>query len=771
MHKMKKPLLIFPMLFFFLNTSHAQTALYEWSDHLPYSSGKEIAISENKVFCLTNGGLFSYKQNSNAIERLSKITGLSDINFSTIHYCEKLSTLLIGYKDGNIDVIIDNNIYNIQDVERKQIIGSKSINKATFYNNLSYLSCGFGIIVLDTKKREIRETYFIGEGGTHVVVNDIAFDNEYIYAATKNGIYVADINDPNLIDFNEWNKIQYIPDYSTNVTEIEFFNNRIYALQQPEAETLNNKIIVLENNNYRELSQISDDVYSIRNSDDQLLISSSRQVAFLNTNGTIIKTIDNNTYDDPYPRDALVDDAGTMWVADYYQGLVKIEGSNVFTYLPDGPSRIEVWDIEIEDNTVWVTGGGPNNMWGEIGAYQYVDQKWNNVNFRVMPELQWTVYNFSIVEFDPWDPSHVFFGSHASGLVEFNNGQLTKVYNESNSVLDNIGDYTSHYIRVTGLDFDKNNNLWISTTMADNPVYVKPYGKEIISIGFDYPGLNSSERIGDIIVTQNDNKWLIMKRSGLFVFDHKAGGGDFNEQFVSVKNSDGELISSIINAVAEDLEGNIWVGTDNGPAVFYNPERVFEETIYANQVLIPRNDGTGLADPLLETENITCITIDGANRKWFGTTNSGAFLISEDGTKELRNFNVDNSPIFSNNIIDIDINQETGEVYLGTDLGLISFREAATKASNEFGDVYVYPNPVRETYEGDIVITGLIEETIVKITDITGNLVFETTSLGGQAVWNGKNFDDRRVKTGVYLVFLSNKDGSKTHITKLLFIN
>jgi len=228
-----------------------------------------------------------------------------------------------------------------------------------------------------------------------------------------------------------------------------------------------------------------------------------------------------------------------------------------------------------------------------------------------------------------------------------------------------------------------------------------------------------------------------------------------------------------VYSVAEDNDGNIWVGTIAGPIVYYGAYGIIDEEddIIGTQILIPRNDGTGLGDPLLKSEKINCIVIDGANRKWFATEKSGAFLMSEDGKTEIYKFNSENSPLFSNNVRSIAINDDNGEIFFGTDKGILSFKGQATKGGEDYHDVYVYPNPVRENYRGDITVTGLVANVNVKITDVSGNLVFETTALGGQAIWDGKNFSGKRVNTGVYLVFCSNEDGTKTHVTKLLFIH
>jgi hypothetical protein len=225
-----------------------------------------------------------------------------------------------------------------------------------------------------------------------------------------------------------------------------------------------------------------------------------------------------------------------------------------------------------------------------------------------------------------------------------------------------------------------------------------------------------------------------------------------------------------VYSIAEDKEGAIWIGTSKGVALYSNPSRIWDsETMYATQPSLDLNDG--VYHPLLATETVTAIAVDGANRKWFGTKESGVFLISENGEKEVLHFTEDNSPLLSDEINAIAINQKSGEVFFGTDKGLVSYQGDAISGKSTYDNVYVYPNPVRETYDGPITVTGLIENSDIKITDISGNLVFKTTSLGGQAVWDGTNLNGNRVKTGVYLVFCNDEFGEETHITKLLFIN
>jgi hypothetical protein len=215
----------------------------------------------------------------------------------------------------------------------------------------------------------------------------------------------------------------------------------------------------------------------------------------------------------------------------------------------------------------------------------------------------------------------------------------------------------------------------------------------------------------------------------------------------------------------------VWVGTDQGPLLFHNPLKAFDADFTCSRVKIPRNDGTSLADYLLVNEKVKAIVVDGANRKWIGTESSGVYLMSENGQETIKHFTVSNSPLLSNDILSIAINPISGEVFFGTGNGIVSYQSDASEGGNTFGDVYAYPNPVREGYTGVITITGLVQNSQVKITDLNGNLVCETVSNGSIATWDAKDIHGRKVSTGIYLAVCVNADGTQSSITKILIIN
>ncbi|MBN2348239.1 MAG: T9SS type A sorting domain-containing protein [Bacteroidales bacterium] len=748
-----------------LTTALSQIPNGQWRDHLPYSSAIHVAEVENKIFCSTTGGLLSYDTRDGSTEKYTKIEGLSDVEISTIEYSKEYKTFIVAYENGNIDLIRNDSIINIPDIKLKLMSADKRINNILIVDNIAYLACGFGIVSLNLVKAEIHDTYLFGEFGSQINTFNIAFDGIYIYAATEKGIYMANINSPNLVDYYYWQKLSFLPEPGASYKSVTFFNSKLYTLYKNPATQFDD-IIIIEDETWHNWEFDNDSVYkSISVFNNILSVCSKNETSFYNTNEELIGNLWSWN-----PQHAILDNNNVMWIADQVDGFVKNPvGGNLNKIFLDGPKYKDVGHIVSIDKDIWVAAGKESNKYQGLGAFSFKNGKWKNYDYKSYPELS-KVYNISKIAIDPTNKNHVMGGSFGYGLVEFIDDQLVEIYDETNSILRNIEGYTSGYIRVTGLDFDQSGNLYFVTSEVTNPAYVLKSDHELVNFSFQSNEFGSNTRIGELIVTSWGHKWMLLSRKGIFIFDdHESDTPE--ERMVLITDEEGKIIDQVFS-ITEDLTGNIWIGTNKGPVVYYNPQYIFNgEELTGYQIKIPRNDGSGLADILLENEQILDIVVDGANRKWIATANSGVFLMSEDGREQIYHFNEENSPIFSDHIVSIGINHKTGEVFIGTEKGLISFMGQATAGADDFENVYVYPNPVRENYEGDITITGLVSDVNVKITDISGNLVYETTALGGQAIWNGKNFKGNRVNTGIYLVFCTNEDGSKTFVTKLLFIH
>ncbi len=762
---MKKHIII--ILILFVKISFSQIGIGEWKTHLPYSNGKHITLAKDKFYCNTENGLFVYNTNDNSTEILSKEKGLSDVTISTVFYAKQKDALIIGYQNGNIDIIKGQTIINISDIKRKQIYGSKSINNIIFYNNNYYLATGFGVVNLDIDKYEIKDTYLIGANSSQKQVFDIIIYNNRFYTATEDGIYTADVNSSNLAFYENWTRDLSIPNPYLRFKNFTIFKDKLYVTQDDEID----KLYYLDNSVWTEYKiDGANNYYSINSDEENLYLCWNHKLTIVNTSGdtTFIGTYKFSwgyiytgiNYAFKYNN--------TLYIADANFGIVKLIGENASAIKPNGPYSVSFWKIDIVNGKMWATVGGVNAAWNnltnEAHVMSYTNNWWDNIKL----EGKRAVDPMDII-IDRNDNKRIFVSSWNGGIFEIYDGKQINQYLQDNSSLENCVS-TWDAVRVGGLAMDEDGNLWTSGMAVNNQFNVRTTDGKWH--GLPYSNITQESMIRSLIVTKDKYKWVILHRAGIFIFDDKGtyeNTDDDDYKKINILDENGDIVSNEVYCIAEDKDGAIWVGTAKGVVTYFYPSDVFtNETFKGQRVIIEQN---GVSQYLLETEEISTMAIDGANRKWFGTRTSGVYLISEDGTEELQHFTVDNSPLLSNEISTISINDKNGEVYFGTSKGLISYKGTATEGNESFTDVYAYPNPVPPDFNGLIAINGLVENADVKITDISGNLVFETKAEGGQATWNGKNFNGEKVHTGVYLAFCSNDDGTKTFITKILFIN
>lgn len=778
-----KILLTFLLSFVAILSGFSQPAIGEWTDYQSYAHATNVVDAGDKIYCVTEGGLFSYNKSDNSIQKMSGINGLSDVGAQRLAYSKENNVLLIAYQNANIDLLIGTQVYNLSDIKRKQIAGDKIINNVLFSGNLAYLSCGFGIVVINLDRKEIKDTYFIGQEGAYLNVLDMATDGTFLYAATSNGIFKASVSEPNLQNYNNWIRQTNIPHSENKFSKIEAFNGKIIANYSPDTdEWALDEMYLLDGDIWTrflpEISYVSD----ISSNGNYIIFTGREEVRVYNENFELVKVVpkflfEGNSEDSLLGGGAVLDDQNVLWIADQNNGLVKV-GTQTEKIVPEGPLDNKVFSLTTNGNDLWVASGGWDSAWGNLGVKPQFqlnrEGRWSVFNNKVFPVLN----NFSdivCIAVDPKNPDHVFAGSWGGGVLEFRDGQFVNRYDNFNSSLQTQlpGDPTAPYVRIGGMDFDSKGNLWVTNTGVSNVLSVFQTDGKWES--FNLSGIANQYSIGKVVVTQNDDKWVMIPRGkGHELYALNSTNDVSKEQkviaYFSNRIEEVRTPMTDIYSLAEDQNGELWVGTSTGVAVFSNPQAIWEGSpMLATRPGLNLNDE--LFHALLEKETITAIAIDGANRKWFGTKNSGVFLISENGDTEIEHFNTENSPLPRNDISDIAINNNTGEVFIGTSAGLISYMGQATEPNDEFTDVYVYPNPVREIYDGPIVVKGLVDETDVKITDISGNLVYKTTSLGGQAIWDGKNLNGNRCKTGVYLVFMNDPTGDKTKVTKLLFIH
>jgi hypothetical protein len=755
----------------------AQLGMGKWQTHLAYNLVTQIAQSDNKIFAVSEGALFSIDKEDLDKEFYSKLNGLNDAGISRIEYDNSNKQLLIVYDNGNIDLMTTGGILNIPDLYMKQMSASKIVNQIKFYGDKAYLACDFGIMVLNMQKREVADTYYIGPNGSEVKIINTVIEKGILYAISENTIFKADANNPNLVNYQLWETETNLPG-TGELKALAAYANKIIILQGDKLysrgdDNIWTPIYTDLNINYFNISD--NKLYLTHNASELYLGNESFEK-------TLIQGI-GNVHDSEYDSKTK-----TSWFAAGVFGIVSQRNTDnsepeINSYTPKGPAINTPWKMSFGGDKLFVV---PGSRWSSQGLKEgivmmYELGEWTNIRSEeIFAVTGKPSRDFMSVAVDATDNKHFFVTSYGTGLYEFMDNKFYKRHIPSNSTLESVIEAKpDDYTRLDGQAFDSKGNLFLINTNVGSAI--KILDKDGVWNQLRFADA-TKPTMGDLLISnQNENqKWIASVRSkpGIFVYDDNGtiiDQDDDRSKFMSTfidSDKEGLYINpTYVYCLAQDKNGVIWAGTEQGPLLFYNLSKVFDENYTCTRVKIPRNDGTDRADYLLESDKVKAIAIDGANRKWIGTESSGLYLMSENGQETIQHFTSTNSPILSNDIISLAINPISGEVFIGTSAGLVSYQSDAVDAGSEFNNVHAYPNPVRENYNGIITITGLVADTQVKITDIHGNLICQTQSNGGIATWDAKDVHGRKVNTGIYLVICANSDGTQSTITKIMVIN
>ena len=459
---------------------------------------------------------------------------------------------------------------------------------------------------------------------------------------------------------------------------------------------------------------------------------------------------------------------------DKYIDLVK-------TLRPDGPKYNTFGFMRFANEQLYTSGGGTTST-DVNGCIQVLkDREWFIFQDDIEQYTGIRYLNITCLDYDPNDITHIFAGSR-SGLYEFKNGNFVKHYNNINSPIEPFNGKSKNYQLVTGVKYDKQNNLWLLNSQAptasliqfSDGKFTKFNHSEIMKLN-DGEFINKSNgNLSNIIIDSQETIWFVNNNHYLPAIYHYNMDNDQIIAYESFVNQDGTRLNvqDGIRCVAEDLDNNIWIGSNSGPFMLERTEINNNGTTFT-QVKVPRNDGTNYADYLLSGIDINCIAIDAGNRKWFGTNNNGVYLISADNMTQLQHFTAANSKLLSNTVLSLAINPTTGEVFFGTDKGLCSYVSDATQTNTEMttDNVWAYPNPVEPGYNGPITITGLSMSADVKILTANGAIINEGHSNGGTYVWDGCDKKGRRVASGIYMVATATNKGEKGTVCKIAIIN
>jgi hypothetical protein len=750
-----------------------ERALGTWKVFMPYGNSLGVCDAGDKIYSTGLQTIFSYEKSTGVIQVYDKATGLNDVGIKAINYDPSTKFLVIAYNNSNVDIIYNGtDIYNISDIKAENVSGSVGINGISFYNGSCYLSTDAGISVISLAKKEISNTYIIGSTGSQVKVFATSTDGNYIYAATAEGVKRASLSTANLLDFNSWYLFNVSDSMPTQrASLVTAYNNKIYAVISSNGT---DTLYEYSSNSWRKIYADSAEIFSSMKVVNGTLYFSiwdnnngtSGKLGKIDASGNLALT---QSQGHARPLDWF-EDNGVNWEADLYNGLFKNVQGNLTSIAPDGPFSNRVYKLDVKDGILYVAPGGVDDSWAFTynmdGFFVYDGVKWDNYTIYNHPELnQW----FDVISVTSVPAmGKTYFGSFYGGLIEYNNANKTFTqHDQYNDPFWQPAFGDEGRTKVSASTLDANGNVWFSNAGAAKPVkIIKPDGSRK---DFEIPIAFSL--IKRITVDRNGQLWMPIRGSGggMIVWSYNGTLDDESDdktRLLTTGAGNGGLPDANVYCAAEDNDGNIWVGTNQGIAVYYCAGSVFTGCD-ADLIKVERDGYIGY---LFSTESIRIIVVDAANRKWIGTTN-GLWLISADGKTELLKFTIDNSPLPTNQITDIAINDKTGEVFIGTTGGLVSYKGDAIADCSDCNEALVYPNPVKPDYTGPIAIKGLVENAYVKITDVTGTLVYQGRANGTQMIWDGKGYNGSRAKSGVYMVFSSTDLGKEKRIAKILLTN
>ena len=756
------------------------SAIGQWQDHLSYYATHAVFSTGSSVLAASESSLFYVNKYDKSSKRFSKVNGLSDAGVKVTAYDPETKSTIITYDNSNIDIVQNDKVYNISDIKVRSIEGSKSINNICFNSGKAYLSCGFGIVVLDLMRREIYDTYYIGTNSAKVAVNAVAINDTAIFAATAGGLLYAPKNSNALASSQTWQRMSDIAntgkgDYNINFL-LQISPSELLVGTASESST-NSTIYIFDGTNWR---TAFDDQYvrNLRLEDDVLTLVAYRSVNFYHSNDVSSGHEFFHLSDEWNPLhnahldvcDAIID-GEDIWLAHEYEGLLCYEnykqGSlTVKKYFPDGPMSNDVFSITAsEDGKIYVAPGGKTiqNAPRGIKANVYIFDGYYWQALDETPALD-TLKDVLNVAIDPRDPKHLMLSSWWNGVIEVRNGKIINVYTQENT--NNTIIPHPYCYRIAKVEYDESANLLIANSMVQDGfcylTYDNTWGK------FEtYSAIGLNEIMGMELDKFYHYKFLWTANNKILVLDNNG-----NKVLLDPNNGSYDKTTKV-NCITQDMDGEMWIGTDKGIKVAYNIADIFETSdgltskTECQNIIYQEN---GIAQYLLNFENITCIMIDGGNRKWVGTERNGIYVLSASGNEQLFHFTAENSPLISNRIICMAQNGKTGEVFIGTDRGIVSYKAESTKGAEEAGKLTVYPNPLRPHHSGTIAIKGFVADSDVRITDVAGKTVAHLKSIGGQAVWDGRNFNGEEVASGVYLIFSSAEEGSRTACGKVLII-
>ena len=753
-------------ILFVTQFSIGQQSNQMWKGYFSYNEIVDVESASNAVFASTQNALFSQVIASSNLNIYNSITGLKPDVISTIHHSESFNKTFVGNKNGliliqNPDGSVTTKVDVIEEVPVPP--NKKKINDFYEFNGRLYVATDYGISVIDVATSEFITTYFIGTAGEETEVLQTTVLNNEIYAVTRSfGIRKANINNPNLFDFSQWQT------FDTNFwSGIVTFNNQLVATNT------NARTYSYNGASFQEILNHNQIGLKLKTNGNELIITTQNNIYVLGQSFNIMAHItqipDLNV---KFTAATVVDEF--IYVGTEKNGLFStpITNPTVFTAMsPNGPLQNYAFRVKKGKNKLWMVHGDYSQQFNpypldDLGISTYTtDNSWQVLPYQDLLGAK----SLSDIAINPSRSNEVFVTSYFSGMLKFQ-GEEVELLNNTNTgpngleslVLSGNPSYID--IRINSPAFDKEGNLWVTNGLVDRGIKVLRANGQWQS--FDLTGITANlatGRYNSMAIDKNSTKWIAAYNDGVVAFNE-----NYSNKFIVINQENADIPAPVVNCLAIDNRNQLWIGTMAGLRVLSSIDRFITETeLDVFPIIIQEGD---LAQELFYQQPILDIAVDGANRKWVSIADGGVFLVSSNGQQTFYRFDKSNSPLPSNNILDIEIDGVSGEVFFVTDKGMVSFLGTSTKPSDGLGDVYVYPNPVRPNFVGTVKISGLTDKANIKITDIEGNLVYETTSSGGTIEWDTTAFGKYKVASGVYMIFVASEDGLDSTVKKVMIV-
>jgi sugar lactone lactonase YvrE len=748
-----------------------RTAGYgDWQLHLPANRAFALADAGERLYVATDASLLVFDKKLNTTQLLSRRDGLNDVGVAALAYDSVGRQTILAYRNGNIDIIgADGKVRNIPDVVRKNVQGGKTIYHVSSGQGRTFIATSFGLLDINPARLEVRETYVnIGAGGRSVEVYASAFWRDTLYAATSDGLLRGAIQ-KNLLDFRNW--IREPNPAPAQFRLLAVHKGRVYAaarnfnlIYRLSGTGMQRNWLPLPGtyaDQWRQLRSSGPDLLALNDEDGiRRLNHVTGQLEPLVPAGIASRALD-----------AVRQVDGSFFVASFNQGLIRVKPGTAAPerFMPNGPGTSLAFSLlaDARTNTVNVFSGGYSDRYNQqdnrAGFYEYKDGQWTNFTSQTLPATAYPNL-LDLARGTRTPDGTLYIASFGNGVLQWQEPGKFRQYTQgtpSTPLLSAIAD-NPNFTRITDVAADLEGDVWVVNRHARpgiSGLFIMRPGTNTWETVRHFPNAHNLDRLA---LDDNNVAWVSESRqggAGLWAVDRT---GTKLRRF-TMENG---LPNNNIYDLVKDRRGFIWVATADGVAISDDPSLVFDPTVTPgfNKPLVLRGEGKGFE--ALYNETVRCIAVDGANRKWFGT-DTGLWLFSQDADEALLHFTTSNSPLPSNRIQDVAVNDKTGEVFVATDAGLVSYQGNASVTEGTPNCAQASPNPVRPGFSGQVGIKGLANNASVKITDVAGRLVYSTTANGGTVTWNLTDGSGRRVRSGVYLVLSADADGKNACVSKV----